>query len=85
MPDIILPDVLNYRLIGDPRSKIAALDTIPSVNYSKLHLVQPYLDELRRRSSARTATNQDSIYTRQDIDLFQNAGRQTPRSMNANV
>ncbi|MGH7991586.1 MAG: carboxy terminal-processing peptidase, partial [Limisphaerales bacterium] len=71
-PNIILPDVLNYSTdIGE-----AALenplpwDTIPSVSYDKLNLVQPYVAALREDSDARIATNQDFIYIRQDIDQF---------------
>ena len=72
MPDLILPDVLNYSTQFGESSLENPLpwDTIPSVNYSKLNLVQLYLDELRRRSSERIATNQDFIYIRQDIDEF---------------
>jgi len=73
LPDIVLPDVLNYSTQFGESSLENPLpwDTIPSVSYSKLNLVQPCLDELRRRSTARIATNQDFIYTRQDIDQFQ--------------
>jgi carboxyl-terminal processing protease len=72
MPDLVLPDVLNYSTQFGESSLENPLpwDTIPSVNYSKLNLVQLYLDELRRRSSERIATNQDFIYIRQDIDEF---------------
>jgi carboxyl-terminal processing protease len=84
MPDIILPDVLNYSTQFGESSLENPLpwDTIPSENYSKLNLVQPYLDELRRRSSARIATNQDFIYTRQDIDLFQKLQADKTASLN---
>jgi carboxyl-terminal processing protease len=72
MPDLVLPDVLNYSTQFGESSLENPLpwDTIPSVNYSKLNMVQLYLDELRRRSSERIATNQDFIYIRQDIDEF---------------
>jgi carboxyl-terminal processing protease len=59
-------------------------DTVPSVNYSKLNLVQPYLDELLRRSSGRIATNQDFIYIRQDIDEFQKLQADKTASLNEN-
>jgi len=70
--DIVLPDVLNY----SPDIGEAALDnplpwdTNSPAHYEKLHLVRPYLNELRLRSETRTATNQDFIYIRQDIDEF---------------
>ena len=84
MPDLMLPDVLNYSTQFGESSLENPLpwDTIPSVNYSKLNLVQPYLDELRRRSSARIATNQDFIYTRQDIDQFQKLQADKTASLN---
>ena len=78
-PDLVLPDVLNYSTQFGESSLENPLpwDTIPSADYAKLNLVyaklnlvQPYLDELRRRSSHRVATNQDFIYVRQDIDEF---------------
>jgi carboxyl-terminal processing protease len=73
LSDIVLPDRLNYSTQSGESSLDNPLpwDTIPSANYSKLNLVQPYLDELLRRSSSRIATNQDFIYIRQDIDEFQ--------------
>jgi carboxyl-terminal processing protease len=71
-PDIVLPSILNHSEdIGE-----AALDTalpwdeIKSAQYDKLDLVEPYLGELLRRSSARTATNQDFVYIREDIEQF---------------
>jgi hypothetical protein len=53
-----------------------------NLNYSKLNLVQPYLDELRQRSGGRIATNQDFIYTRQDIDQFQKIQADKTASLN---
>jgi hypothetical protein len=47
-----------------------------------LNLVQPHLDELRRSSSARIATNQDFIYIRQDIDQFQKLQADKTASLN---
>jgi carboxyl-terminal processing protease len=84
MPDLVLPDVLNYSTQFGESSLENPLpwDTIPSTNYSKLNLVQPYLDDLRRRSSARVATNQDFIYTRQDIEQFQKMQADKTASLN---
>jgi carboxyl-terminal processing protease len=84
MPDLVLPDVLNYSTQFGESSLENPLpwDTIPSVNYSKLNLVQPYLAELRRRSSDRVATNQDFVYTRQDIDEFQKLQADKTASLN---
>jgi len=84
MPDLVLPDVLNYSTQFGESSLENPLpwDTIPSVNYSKLNLVHPYLDELRRRSSARIATNQDFLYIRQDIGQFQKMQADKTASLN---
>jgi carboxyl-terminal processing protease len=83
-PDLMLPDVLNYSVQFGESSLDNPLpwDTIPSANYSKLNLVQPYLDELRRRSCERIATNQDFVYTRQDIDQFQKIQADKTASLN---
>jgi carboxyl-terminal processing protease len=80
----MLPDVLNYSVQFGESSLDNPLpwDTIPSANYSKLDLVQPYLDELLRRSRERIATNQDFVYTRQDIDQFQKMQADKTASLN---
>jgi carboxyl-terminal processing protease len=58
VPDIILPDVLNYSDdIGETAlENPLPWDTIPSVTYTKLNLVEPYLNALRQNSDARIAT-----------------------------
>ncbi|MGA2788546.1 MAG: carboxy terminal-processing peptidase [Verrucomicrobiota bacterium] len=84
MPDLILPDVLNYSTQFGESALENPLpwDTIPSANYSKLNMVQPYLDELRRSSGGRVATNQDFIYIRQDIAQFQKMQADKTTSLN---
>ncbi len=84
MSDLVLPDVLNYstQLGESSLDNPLPWDTIPTANYSKLNLVQPYLDELLQRSSGRVATNQDFIYTRQDIDQFQKMQADKTASLN---
>ena len=71
-PDLVLPDILNYSTkIGETSlENPLTWDTIPSVNYEKLNLVQPYLAGLRQFSEADIVTNQDFVYIRQDIDEF---------------
>jgi carboxyl-terminal processing protease len=83
-PDIVLPDALSYSTsIGeDSLENALPWDTIPSVNYDKLNLVQPYLAQLRLRSEARLVTNQDFIYIRQDIDEMQKLQADTTGSLN---
>ena len=72
VPDIILPDILNYSEdIGETAlENPLPWDTIPSAKYDKLNLVQPYLNALRQNSDARIATNQDFLYVQQDIEQF---------------
>ena len=72
MPDIVLPSVLNYwKDVGESSlENPLPWDTISSVKYDKLALVQPYLSELLKRSTGRIATNQDFVYVREDIDLY---------------
>jgi carboxyl-terminal processing protease len=72
VPDIILPDILNYSTdIGETSlENPLPWDTIPSASYTKLNLVEPCLAALRQQSDARVATNQDFIYIQQDIAQF---------------
>ena len=72
VPDIILPDILNYSdEIGETSlENPLPWDTIPGAKYDKLNLVEPYLMALRGYSDDRIATNQDFIYINQDIEQF---------------
>jgi carboxyl-terminal processing protease len=72
VPDIILPDVLNYsKQVGESAlDNPLPWDTIRPADYTKLNLVQPYLATLKARSDARVATNQDFLYVDQDIKQF---------------
>jgi carboxyl-terminal processing protease len=73
VPDIVLPDVLNYdQQIGETALDNALpWDTIEPVSYPKSNLVQPFLADLRARSDARIATNQDFLYVQEDIGQYQ--------------
>lgn len=94
VPDIVLPDVLNY---SDEVGETALYyplpwDTIPSADYNKLdlsydkfNLVQPYVDALRRQSDARIATNQDFAYIAQDIDKFKKLEADKTTTLNENA
>ncbi len=72
VPDIVLPDVLNYSTeIGETNLENALpWDTISSVPFDKNDRVTAYLPQLRQDSEARIATNVDFSYVRQDIDEF---------------
>jgi carboxyl-terminal processing protease len=84
VPDIILPDVLNYSdEIGETSlENPLPWDTIRSVKYDKLNLVQPYLATLRQDSDARLATNQDFAYINQDIEQFKKLQADKTMSLN---
>jgi carboxyl-terminal processing protease len=71
-PNIVLPDILNYSTeIGETSlENPLPWDTIPSADYDKLNLIEPYIATLRQESNERIATNQDFIYIRQDIEEF---------------
>ena len=89
VPDIILPDILNYSdEIGEtslenplPWDTIPT-DNIPNAKYDKLNLVQPYLAGLRQDSDARLATNQDFAYINQDIEQFKKLQADKTASLN---
>ena len=72
VPDIVLPDVLNYSTdIGETNlENPLPWNSISGVAFNKFNLVQPYLADVRRRSEARTATNEDFNFIQQDIEEF---------------
>jgi carboxyl-terminal processing protease len=72
VPDIILPSVANEsKDIGEASlDNPLPWDTIESARFNHLNLVEPYLPELRRRSTERIATNTDYAYVREDIEQF---------------
>lgn len=72
MPDIVLPSVFNHsKDIGEAALKNPLpWDTIPSAKFDRLDMVQPYLQELLKRSTERVATNQDFAYVREDIEQY---------------
>lgn len=70
-PDIVLPSVSNYLEVGESSQEYALpWDTIPSAKFERLDLVQPYLDELKRRSAARQAEDPEFGYVREDIETY---------------
>jgi carboxyl-terminal processing protease len=82
--DIVLPDELNYSTdIGEGALDNALpCDTNAPVNFERLNLVQPYLDDLRQRSETRTATNQDFTFIRQRIDEFKKLQAEKTATLN---
>jgi carboxyl-terminal processing protease len=72
VPDIVLPSILNEsKDIGETAlENPLQWDTIESAKYDRLNLVAPYLQELKKRSEARIAKDQEYTYIRQDIEFF---------------
>ena len=84
VPDMILPDVLNYYPdIGEvSQENPLPWDTINSAKYDKLNLVQPYLGDLRKNSDARLATDPEFAYIQQDIQQFKKSQLDKTASLN---
>ncbi len=84
LPDIVLPNVWNYsKDIGESAlDHPLECDKIDSANYDRLDLVQPYLADLLKRSTARVATNKDFDYVRDDIERFRK--RQEDKTVSLN-
>jgi carboxyl-terminal processing protease len=87
VPDIVLPSVFNEsKEIGE-----AALenplpwDTIRGAKFDRLNLVEPYLPELRKRSSERVAGDKEYAYVREDIELFKKQQADKTVSLNEQV
>ena len=71
IPDIRLPDVIDYMEVGE-----AALenplpwDKVSSASFQKWNSVKPFLPELITRSDRRLQTDKDFAYIREDIEQF---------------
>jgi len=72
VPDIVLPSVLNEsKDIGESAlDNPLPWDTIRSAKFDHLDLVEPYLPELRKRSTTRIAADPEFAYIREDIEQF---------------
>jgi carboxyl-terminal processing protease len=70
VPDIILPSPNNVLEVGEAALDNPLLwDTIPSATFERLNRVEPYLAELRKRSTERVNTEKDFDYIREDMEL----------------
>lgn len=72
VPDIVLPSVISHSTdIGEAALDNAMpYDTIESAEFERLNLVEPFVEELRKRSGARVATDRDFAYVSEDIEHF---------------
>lgn len=84
LSDIVLPSRLNVaKDIGEEAIPNALRwDNIASARYDKLNLVEPFLQELLRRSNTRLSTNQDFAYVREDIEQFKKLQAENSLSLN---
>ena len=83
MPDIVLPDVLNYWQVGETNlDNPLAWDTIQPASYEKMNLVQPYLAELQQHSDARIRTDKDFSYVQQDIEQYKKSQSDRTATLN---
>ncbi len=81
--DIVLPSLSNEMDVGEDTQDYALSgDSIASAEFTRLNRVQPYLDDLRRRTEARQATDKDWAYMREDIELFRKAKADKSISLN---
>jgi carboxyl-terminal processing protease len=71
-PDIVLPAVVNEsKEIGESAlDNPLEWDTIKTAKYDHLGLVEPYLTELRSRSSQRILNDPEFRYILEDIDIY---------------
>ena len=72
VPDIILPSLFSEsKEIGESAlENPLAWDTIEKSKYDRLNLVEPYLSELRKRSTDRVAADKEFAYVREDIGIY---------------
>jgi len=84
IPDIILPSIASEsKDIGESAlENPMPWDTIPSAKYDKLNMVEPYVQELRKQSAQRIASEKDFAYLREDIELFKKQQNDKTISLN---
>jgi carboxyl-terminal processing protease len=65
VPDIVLPSLTDVQEVGERvMDNPLPWDTIKSSEYMRTDQVKPFVDELRKRSEARTAADRDFEYVR---------------------
>ncbi len=71
IPDMKLPDVLDYMEVGEASMENPlAWDEVSTASFQKWNVVKPYLPELQKRSTRRIAGDKDFAYIAEDIELF---------------
>ncbi len=83
VPDLVLPGVNNLLETGESSlTNALPWDTIASADFDKLNRVQPFLSQLRERSSNRLAGDRDWNYIRQDVEIFRRKQAEKQISLN---
>jgi carboxyl-terminal processing protease len=87
VPDIILPSLANEsKDVGESAlNNPLAWDKVDPAKYEHFNLVEPYLTELRRRSSERLVSDKDYTYIREDIERFKKLQADKTVSLNERV
>jgi carboxyl-terminal processing protease len=83
VPDLVLPSVNNYAEVGEGSLPNALpWDKVESAPFDPVDQVQPYLEELRKQSADRVATDSDFAFLRQTIDIYRKTVAEKSVSMN---
>ena len=81
--DIVLPSLTNEIEIGEKTlDNPLPFDTIPAAPYRKLDRIAPLLPELKKRSIARTASDKDFVFMREEVERFKKLVAQKSVSLN---
>ncbi len=85
-PDIVLPSVNNFLEVGESSlENPLPWDTIAAAPFDKVAVVDSYLDELKKRSEKRLATDKDFTYIRDDIERYKKNQVEKSVSLNESV
>jgi carboxyl-terminal processing protease len=87
VPDIVLPSLANESKDAGEKGLDNAMpgDSILSATFDHFNLVEPYLAELRKRSSDRVANNKEYAYVRDDIERYLKQQADKTISLNESV
>jgi carboxyl-terminal processing protease len=83
VPDLVLPSVNNYAEVGEgslPNALPAA--KVESAPFEPVNQVRPYLEELRKRSAGRVATDPDFAFLQRTIELYRKTVAEKTVSLN---
>src|SRR5262249_40450730 len=84
VPDVVLPSLFNEsKEIGESALENPLVwDTIEKAKFDRQNLVEPYLTELRKRSTDRVNNDKEFSYVREDIAVYNK--KQADKSVSLN-